>query len=120
MRVYVAAKFEDQALVLETYRRLREAGHVITCDWTALPTGDRHWGANAVRDLAGVLDADAIILYPHDRGKGLYVELGAALATYKRVVAITANPADESLFLYHPLVRMVGSLDEALSALELG
>lgn len=122
MRIYVAAKFEDQALVQETYRRLREAGHSITLDWTALPTGDRHWGANAIHDLAGVLTADAVVLHPHERGKGLYVELGAALAHDIPVFVVGGEMADDDaqvpcLFMFHPMVWIVRTLDDAMARL---
>lgn len=95
MRVYVAAKFEDKERVRALYAKLRAAGHEITHDWTFETeegmSGERleHYLRDCAEDdLEGVSTADIFLMYPHEQGKGEYVELGAALVFGKPIVTI--------------------------------
>ena len=88
MKIYVAAKFEAKDAVKEIYARLRDAGHVITHDWTqeddtayvTFAEKVEYHRMCAMNDLEGVRSADALVLFPHEKGKGLYFEFGAAMA----------------------------------------
>lgn len=89
MRVFVSGQFKEKHRVREAFRVMEAAGHVITYDWTrteALEKPYSSYSAEASRraheDINGILSADAFILMSdnRERGKGMYVELGAALA----------------------------------------
>ncbi len=96
-KIYVAAKFENKAKVKEVQRELRKSGFGISHDWTN-ESSEGLTGAElrtylqtcAREDLEGARDADAVVVI-YDKtlgGRGLYVEIGAALATVKPVVII--------------------------------
>jgi nucleoside 2-deoxyribosyltransferase len=95
VKVYVAGKFQEKERVRRVQALVREYGHEITCDWTveddSLFDGEAlraYWRRCAQDDVAGVRACDALILLPHARGKGLWVELGIALALNKRVIVV--------------------------------
>ena len=126
MRIYCAAKYEErERLVPEVYAKLREAGHVITHDWTGesdenIPPRelDAYHAACAADDIDGVMRADVLVLLPHERGKGLYVELGIAFA--RKIPVICWDYSGELLdciFLVHPDVIHVDSLEEIIETL---
>src|SRR5262249_46847856 len=80
-----------------------------TFAWTAEAAFDRaHYSETAVAELAGVKDADVlIVLLPG--GYGTHVEIGAALALEKRVVMhapdkVTLDTPYPCVFHYHPNV----------------
>lgn len=114
MRVYVAAKFEHAPTVRVVNRYLALAGHEVSHDWTHATAGcDLQLHAEA--ELEGVRTADAVLVVPHPQGKGLFAELGAALALGKRVL-LAGAPAG-CIFEDHPAVEKFGTLADALRAL---
>ena len=116
MKIYVAAKWEIRELVLLLYDKLRSAGHAITHDWTGEEKKTLH--EHADDDLRGVLSCDALVILPHERGKGLYTELGAALATRKRVFVLCKGESrDWNIFLQHKSCKYVVSVEELLTQL---
>ena len=126
MRIYCAAKYEERTrLVPEIYAKLREAGHVITYDWTGesdenIPPRelDVYHAACAADDIDGVMRADALVLLPHDRGKGLYVELGIAFARSIPVICWKYDgELPDCIFLMHPNVILVDSMKEVIETL---
>lgn len=105
------------------------AGHELTLDWSRGPdasfTGD--YGSLpevsaelAADDLDAVLTADAVLIVAseHD-GRGMFVELGAALARACRGdlahIVVIGQIHHESVFFYHPAIQRVSALDEWLS-----
>src|SRR5258706_4019762 len=87
MRIYVASKFENAVEVREAFRRLRTLGHEITHDWTDEKAGDLKGVALeeflsecALKDMYGVKTADAILVINYVGGKGMFVEMGMAVA----------------------------------------
>lgn len=106
------------------------AGHELTLDWSRGPDvtfGD--YGAApaasatlATSDLDGVLAADAVLVVAseHD-GRGMFVELGAALARAARGelghVVVIGSIRHESVFYYHPAVLRVPTVDEWLRSI---
>ena len=75
----------------------------------------------AQADLTGVMDADAVIVIASSPkpGRGLFVELGAALARAEmgllRHVVAVGTIVHESVFYFHPRVRRVGTVEEWLT-----
>lgn len=123
MRIYVAARWLCKPQARTVMDALKDRGHHITYDWTVVPDGANH-ELEAVHCLDGVVDADAVVVLPHETGQGLYSELGVALALSKPVVCLapTYEVRDGGkypcIFLSHPLVRKVGTLAEVVGALE--
>ena len=89
LRVYVAGNSSERGeRAKPVIEKLRNAGCVITYDWTVAVD---EFGANAVgetqarlsasRDLAGVRGADVVLaLAPETGGCGMWIEVGAAFA----------------------------------------
>lgn len=128
MRVYVAAKFEDKAIVRDAYAKLRAIGHEITHDWTneditkAEPGRvDEYLAECAERDAEGVQEADVLVMFPHERGKDSYVELGIALGAAIPVVCISRGVGlPSSIFLKVEDVHHVETIEQAISAIGRG
>lgn len=106
------------------------AGHELTLDWSrgpdvafddygSLPTVSAEL---ASADLNAVLTADAVLVVAseHD-GRGMFVELGAALARAQSGdlahVVVVGPIHHESVFYYHPAVLRVSDVDEWLAAI---
>ena len=76
----------------------------------------------ATEDLEAVLTADAVLVVASDHdGRGMFVELGAALARAQRGelehVVVIGPIRHESVFYYHPAVLRVAAVDEWLAGL---
>lgn len=136
--VFVSGQIHDLENVREVQQRLIEAGHHITHDWTRNETGDKLLGGQQAKfdnpdeaarraelDLRGVLDSDAYVLVTTNErvGKGMYVELGAALA--KRALhgpgsidIFAVGPKNHSsIFYFHDFVISYKTVDEVIAEL---
>lgn len=85
MRIYVAAKFEEGPKVRDVYKKLEARGHKITHDWTCEDAEKFKNEAGyaegcAVKDYKGVINAEAVLLFNHDRLFGGATEMGIAIA----------------------------------------
>ncbi len=122
MKLFVSGKIGDEALTREIMEGLKNGGHEITLDWTRighLKPYDENPSASAkaaVLEVQGVKEADALVLVAHDRGIGMYVELGVALGTGKPVYLLSSRPS-RTMFFHHPLVARVTSLSELVEKL---
>jgi len=123
--VYVAASFEETTQVRALYALLRNAGHAITHDWTHESSEGKtddelaaYLNDCAEADLVGVEECDVLVLLPHKRGKGMYVELGFALAAEKDVICI--GDVDEFSCIFFRLDEIIWIKDtsELLAALD--
>ena len=105
MNFYVATKWEDRGSAKVLMDALVKRGHHITYDWTVQ---EQELPQQAIADLQGVFSADyLVVLAEHHRPyRGVYVELGAALAC-GRPVLLVGDGLDECLFIRHPLVSKV-------------
>lgn len=128
MNVYVAGQLSDVSTVRAVQAAVVAAGHELTLDWTsedalvtdyaALPSAA---AALATADLDGVMRADAVLVVASsaEPGRGLFVELGVALARAElgllsHVVAIGPIVHD-SVFWHHPHVRLVEDVQSWLA-----
>jgi NTP pyrophosphatase (non-canonical NTP hydrolase) len=105
LRVYVASKFTNYLAVREAQQRIREAGHVVTYDWTThAEQSDPDPVACALADAEGVRSADVLVLLEVPEMRGAYVELGMALALGKPCLALPdpAQPAPYQVFEHLP------------------
>jgi hypothetical protein len=127
MKVFVSGQLQEKEYVKAVYLKLQEVGMEIAHDWTRtenLPLDAKvsnEAGERARRDIQGVIDADIYILLANNsnRGKGMYAELGAALAlaTVRGTPSIyVVGPINhESIFYHHPLTKHFSSIDDCVA-----
>ena len=117
MKIFVSGKVGDESEAREVMAHLARAGHEVTLDWTTiehLKPYDENTDASAkaaALEVQGVKEADVLVVIAHDRGVGMYVELGVALGSAKPVYVVSKRPS-RSMFFHHPLVTVVRSVDE--------
>lgn len=130
VKVYVAGALADVEEVRAVQASVLAAGHDLALDWTRGPdAGVRDYASDpavsaaiAADDLGAVLEADAVlVVVSGHEGRGMLVELGAALARahqgdLEHVVVLGAVVRD-SVFYHHPAVRRVSGVDEWLADL---
>lgn len=129
MKIYVAGPIADIKTVQVIQAAVVAAGHGLALDWSRGPDATlvKGYGSNpaasaqiAGDDLDAVLNADAVLIVAseHD-GRGMFVELGAALARAQRGdlehIVVVGHIHHESVFFYHPAVRRVSVVDEWLA-----
>lgn len=132
-KVFVSGQVDDVDRVREVYKKLELAGFVITHDWTvsdvilsgreAKLKNTKEAGLRAEKDINGVVDADVYILLSDNEkvGKGMYAELGAALALHKGSgtpdIYIVGSLNHLSVFYLHPAVRLRDTIEDVLNEL---
>jgi hypothetical protein len=134
MRIYIAAKYGRRFELRDVAKRLRGYGHEVTSRW--LDNGEEQSmtpTSAALMDIEDVERADTVLFIAEEVGSlntggGRYVELGWALARDKRIIAVqppNVQPTDdgryrthEVVFLAHPSIFIVASIDEALMNLK--
>lgn len=128
MKVYVAARFTEKAMVQALYQQLQALGHTITADWTkhanVKPYNEhpQEAGAYAEEDLRGTIESDVFIYFTSPEvGAGLSAELGAALASFaqtgKPQIYVVGDYATTNAFHYHPAVQRVQNIEAVLAKL---
>ena len=131
MKVYVAGELSDIAAVRHAQRTIVAAGHELTHDWSqdleltqGYASRPEQSAAIARTDLDAVLAADAVVVLASsaEPGRGLFVELGAALARAElgqlRHVVVVGEIRHESVFHFHPRALRVGSVEEWLAMVD--
>jgi hypothetical protein len=127
MQIYVGAKWEEKPRVRALYARLRAAGHVITHDWTQENDEGllgnarlRYHLTCAGQDIHAVIRAELVVILPHPQGKGMYAELGAALALQRPILIVgdSETAGEWCIFLRHWLCQWVPDEDALLEALK--
>lgn len=109
--MYVAGHLADRAAVVDAQRAVVAAGHELTHDWSQDLEFTMDYASRpedsaqiAQADLSGVMVADAVIVVASSPkpGRGLFVELGAALARAEmgllRHVVAVGTIVHESVF----------------------
>lgn len=120
MRIYVSGKWEDREAVRELQKALIKMGHEITVDWTYHEKDDVGYPRTyAQDDIWGVRDAQVYVglFLKENNYKGALVELGVALGLMDKRVYIIGHAIDSCLFIHHPLVTQVESIEELLGLL---
>ena len=138
MKVFVSGQIGDIDNVRVVQDALRQVGHEITHDWTRNEAGDKmligrqakldnpeETAKRAVFDINGVLDADAYVICTNNesQGKGMYVELGTAIAMAESRKGLKIYLLGEmnhmTIFYLHPKVGRVESVEALLENLEM-
>jgi hypothetical protein len=115
MRVFLSAQLEDHEDIAEAKNGILSAGHTLPHDWTVTDILTPGFDAQAEKageiarfDIEGVLTADVFVILTSNEkvGKGMYAELGAALARAElgllQHVLVVGERRHESVFYYHP------------------
>jgi nucleoside 2-deoxyribosyltransferase len=112
-RFYLATRIDRSAEAAPLLQALKAQGWVRTFEWTDDGIDPARYADAAVKELAGVREADVVIvLLPG--GRGTHVEIGAALALGKPVILYapdrdTLTKPYPCVFHYHPSVKLVVS-----------
>lgn len=127
MKICVAGPLADIENVQAVQSAVVAAGHELTLDWSRGPDialeddySDSFPAVSArlaIEDLDAVLAADAVLVVASQYdGRGMFVELGAALARVRNGdlehLVVVGPIRHHSVFYYHPLVRRVTDVDE--------
>jgi hypothetical protein len=127
MKFYVTGRSSNYPRVEAAVKEIKERGHEITFEWSALPMA-KPFSENqakateyAMKGIQGVIDADVYIIFVHKDGNGVFTEFGAALASN----AIKGTPLifaigdeKEAMFYYHPALKWRTSVADVLDELE--
>ncbi len=125
MKYYIASRFDNKDEVRKIYARLAEHGHEIAFDWTEHPPikpyNDHSDQSQefAIADLNGARNCDVLIVISSDAGTGMYVELGAAMASFlergaPRIFVIGEHNT-RSMFYFHPGVNRRATIDDVIA-----
>jgi hypothetical protein len=129
MKIFVSGQIDEKEEINSIYKKLQDAGHEVTHDWTKTDdigdklTNQKEAGLRAAKDITGVVEADVYILVSNNSkpGKGMYVELGAALALNEAVgkpQIITIGSRNHlSIFYLHPAVCHLDTIEDVLQKL---
>ncbi|WP_436495578.1 hypothetical protein [Actinokineospora sp. HUAS TT18] len=127
VKVFVSGQIDEIQPIRAVYRLLEDAGCKITHDWTiGDPLIDKsaqrdEAGKRAYLDIAGVVDSDIYILMSNNRlvGKGMYAELGAALALQQIAgspeVFVVGPMNHQSIFYLHPDVKHREKIEDVVT-----
>jgi hypothetical protein len=126
MKIYVSGPVSDTVTVQQVQNAVVAAGHELTLDWSADVSFVEGYASQPERsarmaqeELDAVIAAEAVLVEAsrHD-GRGMFVELGAALACASRGeldhVVIVGEIHHESVFYFHPLVQRVSAVEDWL------
>ena len=136
MKIFVSGQIEDIEYVRKVQSEFIEAGHEITHDWTTNETGAKMLGSReaklgdpeeskkrATNDINGVVNSDVYVICTDNEnvGKGMYVEIGAALGLHTKFntpkIYLLGAMNHMSIFYLHPSVMQVNSVDDILRSL---
>lgn len=121
MKIYLAAQFKEQPLMLQWSIFLKHHGHYITSRWlmaneTKLKSLEAYF--EAMKDLEDIDSCDIFISQTLNRGElytggGRHIEFGYALAKGKKLINVGGN---ESVF--HTLAITVPTIEETIELLK--
>src|SRR3989344_106024 len=127
MKFYIAARFDKRDEVKELHKVIIETGHEIVGDWTGhqpIKPYDKNQDMAkeySVDDINSAKDADVFIILSDEAGTGMYVELGAAIASNlligKPKIYAVGEHNSRSMFYFHPSVERFSSVEDVLSVI---
>ncbi len=127
MKIYVSGPISDTVTVQQVQNAVVAAGHELTLDWSVDVSFADGYASQQERSarmaqeaMDAVIAADAVLVVAsrHD-GRGMFVELGAALTRAGRGeldhLVIVGEVHHESVFYFHPLVQRVPAVENWLT-----
>ncbi|MBR9702288.1 hypothetical protein GOV13_05200 [Candidatus Pacearchaeota archaeon] len=126
MKIYVATTFENKEKLLEIHKKIKEMGHEIAYDWTThkpIKPYDKNKDLAiqySSKDIEGVDNCDIFILISNEKiSPGMHTEFGAAIFSNmkygKPLIYVVGEHTSNSIFYFHPSVKIVDSVDEVIS-----
>ncbi|MGV9001930.1 MAG: hypothetical protein ACOH18_03150 [Candidatus Saccharimonadaceae bacterium] len=134
MKVFVSGQINDLKYVRKVQAEFIAAGHEITHDWTTNEGGEKMLSSRKSKleniqesrkrsydDVNGVVNSDIYVICTDNKkvGKGMYVELGAAIGLNARFkspkIFVLGKLRHVTIFYLHPSVVHVNSVDEILT-----
>lgn len=121
MKFFVSGKIGFEADVKQAIALLENAGHEITLDWTKIahlkpynqnPTLSRE---AAILESQAAKAADVFVMLAHEKGIGMFVELGIAIGADIPIRVVTNQESSRTMFFHHPLVKRVSSIKDVIS-----
>jgi len=122
VKVYLAAKFEQQKTMRGVRDFLVNDGHEVTSRWIDVEheSDEAHTVTDSLRehyaamDVDDVLKADVLVAFSNPRGEpgtggGRHVEFGIALQAGKFIIVV--GPKGEHIFHYWPGVMFAENVD---------
>lgn len=127
MKIYVATKFEAKEVCRMVQRKLLDAGHTITHDWTKEDVStvppyrlNAYLAECAVADYQGVLDSDLVVFLARSDCKAAFTEIGMAIAWGRPVYVVSLEASmPNNIFFHLPPsfgVRVFSTIEELLGA----
>jgi nucleoside 2-deoxyribosyltransferase len=119
MNFFVSGKIGLEKSAKSAMKTLKKAGHKITFDWTSIghlrpyDINFKMARKTAIKECQAVKEADVLIIIPHKKGIGMFVELGIALGLGIPVRIITRSES-KTIFFHHPLVKKVRNIHEVI------
>lgn len=121
-KVYIAASFTRRKEAAALRRQLAAAHHLVLSRWLDVESDDydntpmSKMQQYAAMDLEDLFKSEALVCLTGDKASrgGRHAEVGAALATGKRVILLGPR---EQIFHWHPCVRVVTRFKELLEVL---
>lgn len=126
MRVYIAAPWACKSDAALFQLAFEQAGYTVTSHWISRHVNsDPSYEAGsfesrqheALEDLRDIDSSDVFVIFNLGKSEGKATEFGYAIASNKPVLLV--GKRDLNIFYYHPNVRQVDTLDEALRQLML-
>ena len=119
MKFYVAGKFEDKSDVREVMDIIKKAGHFVTHDWTLREKEGADLVKCAREDYNGIVNCQILVavLLKENNYRGLWVEIGIALAM-KKIIAVIGEGENDCIFLTLPEVihhKDIADFEKALT-----
>jgi len=127
MRLYVASRFVNIEKVKEIHGMAISKGWELAFDWTRFPKIDvakkiATSSARSSTEIISIMNSHVFILVNCEGGCGMYVEMGAAIAsclkTGRPLVYVTGDQLDRSIFFYHPSVKVMPNVEDIFEDVE--
>lgn len=135
--VFVSGQIDDLENVRAAQQKFIDAGHTITHDWTINETGaamlsgreakfanPEEAARRATNDINGVLNSDVYVLCSDNlqKGTGMYVELGAAIAAHeiagKPRIYLVGQMNHATIFYFHPSIIVGRSVEQIIDEIK--
>lgn len=116
MRIYIAAPWTCRAQAADAAQMFELSGHTITRRWWTHRDTDEgeELAAQAVEDVDGIWNAQALVVLNVETSEGKAVETGLALAYMMPVIVVGERT---NIFHHLPAIHVVPTLTEAVDLL---
>lgn len=131
MKFFISGQIDEAPTIETMIQAVRSSGHDITHDWTVTDTflggaemkmnNPIESGARARDDIQAVIDSDVYVISTDNTkiGKGMCVELGAAIALYETTgrpkIYVVGKLNHPTIFYLHPSVNRRHTIDDVIA-----